>query len=105
VPIPALLDREEVGEVGRVAQVDRAVGRLLAVVADDEVLPHAPADVAVAQNHQAAVGPSDDGTAAQDEGGRERRRPLRGQRLRALAVDLQADPGEEPGVAEEQALG
>ncbi len=102
---PALLDLEQVGEVGVVGQLDGAVRRLVAEVADDQVLAHAPPDVAVADDHQGRVGPARTGPDPAHEGGRERLGRAPWPALRGLAVDPELEPGKEPGVAEEEALG
>ena len=102
---PALLDDEEIGEVGIQLQLDRAVGRLLAVVGHHDVLAHAPADVAIAHERERAVRPPGAGPGAEHEAGAEGVGAVRGQRLGLLPVDAQLEAGEEPGVAEEEAVG
>ena len=67
---PGLLDREEVGEVGAVDHLDGAVGRLLAEVADHQVLAHAPPDVAAPLDHEVGIGPARAGPGPGHEGGR-----------------------------------
>ena len=61
---PALLDLEQVGEVGVDQQLDRAERGLLAEVLDLEVFAHAAADVAAAEQDEVRVG------AARATGGR-----------------------------------
>ena len=54
---------------------------------------------------RAAVGPAGAGLVAEHERGAERVVVVAGQRLGPLAVDPQPKLGQEPGVAEEQAVG
>ena len=85
-------------------QLERAERGLEAVVAHRDVLAHAPADVAVAEDHEARVGQAGPRLVAQHERGAERIDGGRRERLGPLAVDAQAELGEEPRVAEEQAV-
>jgi hypothetical protein len=77
----ALLDVEQVGEVGVEEQFQRAVGRLVAVIADDDVLAHPPPDVPMTEEEQRAVRPPGAGAGAQ---GKRRREGVEGLSLEGL---------------------
>src|SRR5439155_9965613 len=82
-----------------------AVGGLLAVVADDDVLAEASPHVAVAKHHEGAVGSPRSRPGKEHECGREGVERLGGQRLGCLAVHPQLEPGEKARVPEEESLG
>src|SRR5205085_5111852 len=102
---PALLHLEQVGEVSREAQLDRAVGGLVPEVADLDVFAHPPTDVAVAEDEQGGVGVAGPGPGARDEHGGEGVAGGGGQGLGLGAVDPQLATRQEAGVPEEEALG
>ena len=96
---------EQVGEVGVEEQLQRAVGGLVAVVADDDVLTHPPPDVAMAEDQERTIGAARAGPSTQGKGRREGIEGLGLESLGRLAVDPQLEPRQEPGVAEEEAVG
>ncbi len=101
----AFLHLEQVGEVGADGELERAERRLEAVIADGDVFPHAPAHVAVTEDHEPGVGFTDTRLRAQHERGAERVGGGRRQRLGPLAVHPEAELGEEARVTEEDAVG
>jgi len=101
---PALLDLEEVGEIGLHGDADQDPGSLVGEVAQDDVLPHTLADIAGAQYQQGAISPASAGQGASHEG-----RPVPvalkgGQWLHGRAVHLQAPARDHPRVRHEQPL-
>ena len=105
---PPVAHVDQVGEVGREPDLDRAVGGLVAEVADDDVLTQALAQVAAPHDHQGGarrVGGGGDAAHAAHEGGREGLVAHRRERLGRGAVDQHLEGGEQPRAAEEEALG
>ena len=102
---PALLDGEEVGEVGADAHLDRAGRRLVGEVAHGDVLEHPPPDRPGAEDDERRVGPAGRGQATGHERGRERIVAHCRQRLGERPVDQDLETADEPGVLEEEALG
>jgi hypothetical protein len=101
----ALLDGEQVGEVGAHLHDDRAALQPAAEVADPDVLAHPVADGPVALDEQTRLRLTGTGPQPRDEARAERVTRHDGQRLGGTAVDLQPPPGEHPGIAHEQSLG
>src|SRR5664279_1547416 len=101
---PALLDFEEVGEVGGNGEPYGAGRGVAAEVADDDVFPHALIEVAVADDQQGALGGARGCMGAGNEGGGERFLTGVGQRLQSFAIDLQQPLGDHPRVTNEQSL-
>ncbi len=101
----ALLDLEQVGEIAVHGHRQARRGRLPAEVAQRDVVAHAVPDVAPADHQQGAVGPPDPRRSAGQERARERLGRLHGHGLGGLALQHELQPADEPGIAEEQALG
>ena len=102
---PTLFDGEEVGEVGVDEQLHRAERGLVAEVADDEVLAHPLAHVPTPEHHERGVGETRARGAPGHERGREGVVGDHSQRLGPRPVHPQLEPGEDPLVPDEQALG
>ena len=102
---PALLHREEIGEVGVDQHFDRARRSFVGKVAEGELLAHALSHMPAPEHHQRRIGPPRGGMVACDEGGAEGVVGHRGQGLRLGSVDHDLEPGDDPGVPEEEALG
>src|SRR5204862_93640 len=102
----ALLDLGEAGEVGVDVEGDDRAHRLGTVVAQLDGLVQAGAyDAAAAQHHQGAVGPAAARGSAQGEDGAILVGLGDRQRLRRVAADAQLPARQDPGVADEDALG
>lgn len=101
---PALLDLEEVREVGADSQRDRARDGLGREVPQHHVLPHAIAHVAVPQHQERAVRPPLARLGPGYERGGEGLGLHRGQRLRECVVDQQPPARQQSGVTEEQSV-
>ena len=101
---PALLDLEEIGEVGVDEELERAEGGLEAVVAHRDVFAHPTPDVPVAEHHEVRVGEAGLRLVAQHERRAERVDGGCRERFRPPAVHAQAQLGEEPRVAEEETV-
>ena len=100
-----LLDLEDVGEVRVHEQRHRAGDGLAAQVVQLEHLAQAVSHGPPSQHEQGAVRLPLRRRAPADERRGERLWPGDGESLDGVAVDAQLPPGQEPGVADEQAFG
>ena len=100
----ALLDREDVREVGPELQRELEGDRLHRLVLDDHVVLHAVADEAVPDDRERVLRQAAGERVAQEEGRREVLDLARREQQRRGAVDGQAEPREEARVVGEQAL-
>ena len=100
----SFLHLEQIREVGAQLDLDGAVRRLLAEVADLDVFAHAAPDVAPARDEEVRVGASGGRRPAQHEHAAERIRRHRGEGLELVAVQPEAELRQEPRIAKDQAL-
>ena len=102
---PALLDREQVGEVAVDGEVHVQPYLVGVVVADRDVLAHARPDIAPAQDqHRALVLGRAHAAHARDEGRGERLVDGHRERLGHHPVDRELETRQQPGVHDEQTL-
>ena len=101
----ALLDLEQVREVGGDGQHQRVLLRLPAEVLEGDVLDEPVADVALPHHEQGAVGEAVAGLAPGDEGGGVRTDRLDAEWLEPVTVHGQHEVLHEPGVLHDQPVG